>query len=1448
MQYRFDFGDGITSSWSSSTSASHSYSGAGTFYVKAQARCASDHSVVSSWSSSKSVRITCEHTVSKPNTPSGPSSGKCNASLTFSTSGANCSQGHSVQYQFDFGDGTISSWSSSTSASHSYSGAGTFSVKAQARCSSDHSVVSSWSSTKAVKITSSKKPDLVVEDIYWRPIDPTEEDSLGLYIKLWNKGALDASSFYFLLQVDGHLLTEGRIDGLPSGRRTTLMISEGTDDWSWKHDCDVSHTLKAFADAHHEIVESDESNNTLEKSIRVKCVEPSGSFTATSFTARCLETGPYANHIDCELSYQNDLGEQALIVFIFKKASTGEVIGKARPYANEGSGQAGALFECPLGEPGTYRLSWKAYKGSDVQEQNPVAWCKPDDEINIGCPCGSADIPDTTVVLDSATQQVMTDVTADEVHFSTSTPLLDRLETSDIIVCGVTDKTPYGMLRNVERISRSYGVTLETTQAKLVDAVNKGSVSVSQQLKQSDVVSTSTAPGVQMRLHPEAQVGQLKYSLDAVLYDGYGATVTTSGDLTISPEFFFNVSIDWGGIKYISFRTEVTQEADLKVHVNGTVVRADYSKELYRVYFTPITVPIGPVPVVLVPVLTVNVSVTGEVAVGMTTGVRQWGTFEAELSYDNGVWSTTRDHDIHFEHDDPEYSSDCDMTGSIGPELGLLLYGVVGPYANIEGYLEFEADFYPEVTWKLWGGLNVNGGVKFDALGHRFDHEEKLFGIRDLLAQSTEAQDQTPPETTITSGPGKNETLSEDRVTFKWTGADDVTTTSKLRYTYVLEGKDSGWSSYSRSTKKTYPNLPDGDYTFHVAAADEANKVDTTPATRSFTISTSPEPDELKACFSFSPQNPKAGDTVSFYSSCSEGNIEAYEWDFNDNGATSTKANPSHTYNSPDNYDVTLTVKGPDGEEDTDTATHEIEVSPEPEPQEPEAKIISGNICILSDQIQATPEVKNTGTVSGDFQVRLYAQLDDNSWPESPDKKTKHISNGTPPEKFRGRFALVLDDLDSDPDSYKYVWLELWQVETEPYTLCDMYGHAPDLGLANSQLVFTVTCPVDLEVTDPDGLMVSKESSQILDATYTEKDLNGDGDPDDQIMIPNRKIGDYQVRVIPEPRAKPTDTYTLEVSAGGEFETLAEEQQIKDIPDEPYQFESTSSAITSIDLSPGWTMVSSPLSGESALDLFGTSVYRWNPATRKYDTPTNIEPTKGYWVKVSEDTMVTATGEQLTSDVTIDISAPGWHQISAPWPYPKDAIQVTKAGLTKSWNTAMAAGWVRGTIYGYKSTDGEYTTPSTINPWYGYWVRAKVSGLTLKLLYASRTPVAPVPPPPTAFAPMDLPSLPGSMPIAPLPENLEFTNIPNPITDVHTSTFMVTGPTSALVEAIKVQIFDLSGRLVYESGEIPGTSLDWHTDNDYGECLANGVYLYKIYALIDGGWVESDVRKLAILR
>jgi len=100
------------------------------------------------------------------------------------------------------------------------------------------------------------------------------------------------------------------------------------------------------------------------------------------------------------------------------------------------------------------------------------------------------------------------------------------------------------------------------------------------------------------------------------------------------------------------------------------------------------------------------------------------------------------------------------------------------------------------------------------------------------------------------------------------------------------------------------------------------------------------------------------------------------------------------------------------------------------------------------------------------------------------------------------------------------------------------------------------------------------------------------------------------------------------------------------------------------------------------------------------------------------------------------------------------------------------------------------------------------------------------------------------IPMAPAREGIAFLCVPNPVRDVHTATFAVRG---AEAERIRVEIFDLSGKLVWQ-GEALGNELTWHTEDLTGLPLANGVYLYRVYVKVGEGWLASPVQKVVILR
>ena len=328
--------------------------------------------------------------------------------------------------------------------------------------------------------------------------------------------------------------------------------------------------------------------------------------------------------------------------------------------------------------------------------------------------------------------------------------------------------------------------------------------------------------------------------------------------------------------------------------------------------------------------------------------------------------------------------------------------------------------------------------------------------------------------------------------------------------------------------------------------------------------------------------------------------------------------------------------------------------------------------------------------------------------------------------------------------------------------------------------------------------------------------------------------------------------------------------------------------------SAGWNLMSIPVepddpSPEAVFDeVSPLHLYTYNGTdydSFKSSRLTTVKALNGYWLLLDRTTRVCVDGTVLTGNQSLQLGKAGWQMIGVPYPVtwgspgppppppdtaaldfptsfspmvqtPSGSITVTKGTQTTTLAAAVTAGWIYDTIWEYNTTSGKYTSATlsggkTLNPWTGYWVLTYEDHLLLNFSQTGGSPGLPPPPPAEMPAGLRVPASPPPPPALPgtfsVEDGLEFTNIPNPITDVHTTTFMVKGPMAALVEAIKVQIFDLSGRLVYEE-EMAGTSIDWHTDNDYGELLANGVYLYRMYALIDGEWIESKTRKLAILR
>jgi hypothetical protein len=104
-------------------------------------------------------------------------------------------------------------------------------------------------------------------------------------------------------------------------------------------------------------------------------------------------------------------------------------------------------------------------------------------------------------------------------------------------------------------------------------------------------------------------------------------------------------------------------------------------------------------------------------------------------------------------------------------------------------------------------------------------------------------EDRDPPNTFIVEGPEEGALVCREPVRFRWRGTDDATPPDDLYFRWRLDGGD--WSEWTRDTSVDLTGLSDGEHTFEVQARDLADRIDETPASRTFRFRNDPNPPQI---------------------------------------------------------------------------------------------------------------------------------------------------------------------------------------------------------------------------------------------------------------------------------------------------------------------------------------------------------------------------------------------------------------------------------------------------------------------------------------------------------------------------------------------------------------------------------------------------------------------------
>jgi hypothetical protein len=348
-------------------------------------------------------------------------------------------------------------------------------------------------------------------------------------------------------------------------------------------------------------------------------------------------------------------------------------------------------------------------------------------------------IPGTTRVLNDETLRSLQSMAEDQsvLVFSYMTPQLSMIFIGDIIVGDSTlnhgnEVAPYGFLRRVTNMytDNSGQFVIETVQAALDEAIESGGQTTDIPLENiyHEETPTVLAALEKPRISPVAYAptyAGLKISFDEPIYDDDGDLSTKNDQVHVSgyvniaqgAQVHMDLSIKNHQLESFHFTNTLKQTAELKLYSEVSLLYFDKSVDPAKYTFAPITIFIGPVPVVIVPQLTISVGVNGDVSVNISTGIEQSSTITTTASYENGKWDWGSGiSDNHIGPLETELTASASAGAFAGPKLSVLIYGVLGPYAQIKGYITLSGDPTATPLWKLVAGIKGEIGVKLDVL------------------------------------------------------------------------------------------------------------------------------------------------------------------------------------------------------------------------------------------------------------------------------------------------------------------------------------------------------------------------------------------------------------------------------------------------------------------------------------------------------------------------------------------------------------------------------------------------------------------------------------------------------------------------------------------------------------------------------------------------------------
>jgi hypothetical protein len=344
--------------------------------------------------------------------------------------------------------------------------------------------------------------------------------------------------------------------------------------------------------------------------------------------------------------------------------------------------------------------------------------CKKD-EFNWGENVGDITYSGNVVFLGDKELALLKEVTANRIVFTEKAGEIEKITDMSILVIGVSQKTPYGLLRKVNSIQTNGAeIAITTTDALLADAIKEGTIQFQKKLLEKDFKLKSKTDGVLVKGLDKSFDG-LAVTLDNFEIFKDGTKITRlNGAIGISPEIDITIIIKSNKLIGINLITTLNKIDEVTVSSNGAF---NGSKEIVAAEFIHSPVIINSL--VFVPEVKISCGFDGTISGEVTSGVRQDRVITSKMSYLNSKW----DEDpliqtVNFDFTKPQITDNSDLEIFSGPEINIRLFGVPIQVVKATGFYSLEAQKTSSPFWKLFIGGDGHNTVKSDIFGLKDDH------------------------------------------------------------------------------------------------------------------------------------------------------------------------------------------------------------------------------------------------------------------------------------------------------------------------------------------------------------------------------------------------------------------------------------------------------------------------------------------------------------------------------------------------------------------------------------------------------------------------------------------------------------------------------------------------------------------------------------------------------